>query len=121
MAFSNLAEYKWIYGGPFDFWVQYRDFAKRAVDGLKPLGPEFGSVFSAGATAQVVALREINPRGGMRIAHIHLGDDVYIVDQGRWNEFTKQVFTDVSKKLSNSGRVGFQQLLGVADAANALG
>jgi hypothetical protein len=90
------------------------------VKGLKPLtGAGFKT--QSVSQAEAVSLRLIpDIRGGMRIAHIHVGDDIYLVNKQQWGTFTKRVMTDLSEKLGSAGNVSFDQVMNVAQAVNGL-
>lgn len=120
MAFSGYSEWWWRFGGPIEIWISYQDLARDVVKGLEPLrGGGFRTQSSA--EAEAVSLRLMpDIRGGMRIAHIHVGDDVYLVNREQWADFTKGVMRDLSRKLGNAGHVSFEQLATVAAAVNNL-
>ncbi len=56
--------------------------------------------------------------GGIRIPHIHYGEDVYALDEKQWQVFTSTVMRDVTKKLTGAKNISFDQFVNVANAAN---
>jgi len=58
--------------------------------------------------------------GGMKVPHLHFGDDAYILNEAQWQTFTTGVMKDVTRKLTKAKNISFDQLVHVADAANEI-
>jgi hypothetical protein len=58
--------------------------------------------------------------GGIRAAHLHFGDDVYMLDETQWQTFSTGVLKDFAKKLNRVKGISFNQFVEVADAVNEI-
>jgi hypothetical protein len=123
----------WLRGIPADLWLQHG----RIVEGfikeqkLKPVDPKFlvtklevltaepQAVASATATAKA-RLNPIDIRGGIRIAHLHFQNNVYLLDAAQWKAFSGKVLEQFSAKLSKASTVSFDQLLDLSDAVDSI-
>jgi hypothetical protein len=124
----------WLRGLPADLWLQHG----RIVEGfikeqkLKPVDSKFlvtklevlaGPSAQATATATATARAKLNPidiRGGIRIAHLHFQNEVYLLDAAQWRAFSGKVMEQFSAKLSKASTVSFDQLLDLSDAVDSL-
>jgi hypothetical protein len=123
----------WIRGIPADFWLQHG----RIVEGfikeqkLKPVDPKFlvtklevlAAQPQAVATATATAKARLNPidiRGGIRIAHLHFQNDVYLLDAAQWRAFSGKILEQFSAKLSKASTVSFDQILDLSDAVDSI-
>jgi hypothetical protein len=123
----------WLRGIPADLWLQHG----RIVEGfikeqkLKPVDPKFlvtklevlAAQPQAVATATATAKARLNPidiRGGIRIAHLHFQNNVYLLDAAQWKAFSGKVLEQFSAKLSNASTVSFDQLLDLSDAVDSI-
>ncbi|HEX6083347.1 MAG TPA: hypothetical protein VF266_02410 [Thermoanaerobaculia bacterium] len=112
----SFSEWWWKYGGPIDFWVTRQKVVEELVGGLEAVRFTARSM----EKAEALAALDINPRGGMRVPHLHLGDEVYVVDRKRWAQFSQNVMKDLSEKMVHAGRVSYDELLSVAQAVDPL-
>ena len=118
-----MLERKWIYGGPWDIWIRYAGRVNELVSQFKLQPVTTETLRSGKAQMQEEAVRFLRPRpfpGYIRAAHFHLGDEVFLADKEAWTAFSQGVMEDVTRKLSSAKHVNFEQLMGVADAAEAL-
>ena len=58
--------------------------------------------------------------GGMRIPHFHYAGQVYLLNEQQWAAFSEKVLSGVKEKLAATHKVGYDELMGVADAAAQL-
>lgn len=54
--------------------------------------------------------------GGIKVAHLHFGDNLYRLDENQWAEFSGQVVQGLAKKLQGAGTVSVNDLIEVSDA-----
>lgn len=119
----RIADIRWSGGGiPVDFWVTYDDLVTKIVEthALTAV-PEryFGT--QRLAETETLPYRVLNPRGGMRAPHFHTGDQIYLVPEKAWAEFTREVKRDLSEKLAKVRRVSFDELAHAFDVVSQLG
>jgi hypothetical protein len=129
----------WIIRGiPVDFWLKYADTIGAFVkeNKLKPV--EQGNFVTKGdlafanlmkgematpAVTQKAAAyvpRIINPRGGLKIPHLHYNGETYILNAAQWQKFSGLIVKDFQAKISKAGAVNFDQLLDISEGMNSL-
>ena len=122
----------WLRGRPADFWLKHsqvvQEFIKQAA--LKPVDQKFlvtklevmvPQAPQAVATATVRGkITSPDIRGGIRLAHLHFRDDVYILNDEQWGAFSKRIVEDFSAKLAKASTVSFDQLLDLSEAVDTL-
>jgi hypothetical protein len=77
------------------------------------------AIATATATARA-KLQPIDIRGGIRIAHLHFRNDVYLLDAEQWKAFSGKLLGELSAKLSKASTVSFDQLLDLSDAVDTI-
>jgi hypothetical protein len=124
----------WLRGRPADLWLQHSHIVERFVKEAKltPVDQKFlvtklevlaGQAPQAVATATVTARGKLLPidiRGGIRIAHLHFRNDIYLLDAVQWKVFSGKVIGEFSAKLSKASTVSFDQLLDLSDAVDTI-
>ncbi len=121
----------WLRGRPADLWIRHSQtveaFVKEAK--LKPIDQEFLATKlevmvpqALEAAAKPTSRQILGPdiRGGMRLAHLHYKDDIFILNEEQWRAFSKSVITAFSTKLSKASAVSFDQLLDLSEAVDTL-
>lgn len=121
----------WIVGRPAEIWVRYLDVVAEFVRSQKlaPIDrkhliaddpiPIFQMAEQGGAE-----LRALRPRpfpGGLRFAHLHLGEDVYRLGPEQWQDFSRRVVEDFRKRLDQAKTVNFDQLMQLSEGMAGLG
>ena len=88
------------------------------------LGHQWGRQGGAAAVAthgdRTGKLLPIDIREGIRIAHLHFRNDVYLLDAVQWKAFSGKVLGEFSAKLSKASTVSFDQLLDLSDAVDTI-
>ena len=130
MAYEMVkVPYWWLRGRPADLWLQHGRIVERFVKEAKltPVDPEFliTKLEVLAGQPQAVAttrakLQPIDIRGGIRIAHLHLRDDIFLLDAAQWKAFSGKVMGEFSAKLSKASTVSFDQLLDLSDAVDTI-
>jgi hypothetical protein len=59
--------------------------------------------------------------GGMKAAHLHYGEDVYILNESQWQSFASGVMKDISARLQRAKSISFEQFLDVTDGVRTIG
>jgi hypothetical protein len=113
---------KWIYGGPWDIWIRYADFVNTLVkeNNLRPLTAEVLRGGKALAESEAPMMRPRPFPGGIRAAHLHLGEDIFLVKEEQWGRFTEKVMGDLGKRMKAAKNIRFGELMDVADAVEGL-
>lgn len=123
----------WLRGRPADLWLQHSRIVERFIKEAKltPVDQKFlvtklevlagqpQAVATATATARGKLL-PIDIRGGIRIAHLHFRNDIYLLDAAQWKAFSGKVIGEFSAKLSKASTVSFDQLLDLSDAVDTI-
>ena len=62
-----------------------------------------------------IHLPDLGIHGGIRVWHVHLGDQVYPLTSAQWSEFSTGITSDLAAKLRSAPQVTFEEgmLLGV--------
>jgi hypothetical protein len=123
----------WLRGLPADLWLQHSHIVERFIKEAKltAVNPKFlvtklevlagppQAVATATATARG-KLQSIDIRGGIRIAHLHFQNNIYLLDAAQWKAFSGKVLGEFSAKLSKASTVSFDQLLDLSDAVDTI-
>lgn len=59
-------------------------------------------------------------RGGIRVAHIHFRDDIYVLDDRQWADFSNQLVDTLKAKLESANTINFNQALELSEAIYTL-
>ena len=115
----------WTMGGPRDFWMKDISFIKDFIDKYK-LQPhtEFIPRLSkiTGTTgmksAEKAFIWDPSIYGGMKIAHLHYKDDIFILNKEQWKDFSGQVLDKFRQKLNKINSVNYEQLMELSNAVS---
>jgi hypothetical protein len=85
---------------------------------LKPLAAEYSKMIEL---PPIIAERKPPIRrppipGGIRIAHVHFKDDIYLLSDEQWKEFTNSIIKDFQAKLSKIKSVNLEQTIELSEA-----
>jgi len=58
--------------------------------------------------------------GGMKVPHLHINGEIYLMDKKEWNEFSSKIIKEFSKKLAETKSVNFRQFTELSDAMSEL-
>jgi len=58
--------------------------------------------------------------GGMKLPHLHSGDNIYLLDDKQWADFSATVLTGIKDKLNATQKVTFDQLADLAAGTQTL-
>ena len=58
--------------------------------------------------------------GGIRVPHVHLDGETYILTDKQWDEFSKGVMGSFQKKLANAKGVSFEKLMELSDVMTGI-
>lgn len=117
------------YGGRRDFWYAAIDLVGNFIkeNSLKHESsrlPLRASVANASSpelrSAEISQLWPGHLAGGIRVPHLHYSGELYLLNDAQWGKFTKTVLTNVTEKLQKAQKVGFDQLMDVADSAHTM-
>lgn len=59
-------------------------------------------------------------RGGMKIPHLHFADQLYLLTEEQWKDFSGMMLAKIRDKLAKTNAVSFDQLMDLASAAGKL-
>jgi len=66
-------------------------------------------------------LRLPNIRGGIKGPHLHFKEKIYLLDEKKWNEFSKIIIKDIKGRLDKVQTISFQQALELSEAMEESG
>ena len=133
----------WRRGRPAEIWARAEGYIKNFVkeNEIKPLADIYQDPISAVAggviidgmvgeflNANVSALQTSSRAirwpfpfpGGLRGPHVHLAGDVYLLNGEQWNNFVKGVKADIISRLDKAEEIGFEDFIGITEAASFL-
>jgi len=118
----------WIYGRPPDIWIKNLEIIKEFItrSNLKPIPSENLSMPSAMAdfqqnpTSKPLTFKPIPFPGGIRLAHLHYQDNIYILNAEQWKDFTGRLLKDFQAKLATVKTISFEQAIELSTAIDAL-
>jgi hypothetical protein len=61
-----------------------------------------------------------SPWGGMRMPHLHLEGDLYLLNTEQWQRFSGALLKSVREKLAVAKTVSFDQAMEISEAVEAL-
>lgn len=117
----------WRYGRPADFWLRHTKLVQKFVEMEKltpvpdidiPYGMPEG--MRAKATADVVKWWPIPFPGGIRIAHLHLGDKLYMLERKQWQKLSTDIMGKFQEQLTDVNSVTFEQVMGLSEALDGM-
>lgn len=129
---------RWINGRPAELWLSHQRLAEQLVKEHKlkplrvedypyiPLAAELGASFipvAKEASRAAIKWRWPIPfPGGMRIPHLHVGPNVYVLDAVQWKAFSKAVVADIQDRLARASEVGigFEDMLELGEVGASL-
>ncbi len=128
-----------IDGGRMETWLEYKDLAHELVNKfeLKALTKKELEIFARKEGVMIAEERQFSSKdmdvsarsraipifgktpgqeGGMKIPHMHLEDDVFLLNQDALHEFTKQIVRNVQTRLEHAGQINFTQIMEISEA-----
>jgi hypothetical protein len=114
----------WRCGRPADLWIKNIERIQELITkfNLKPLPEEYSKIM------ELPIIEERRPTirrppipGGIKIAHVHFKDDVYLLNEEQWREFTGSVIKDFQAKLSKVKIVTIAQTIELSEALDNIG
>ena len=95
---------------------------------LKPLDPaifpdRFPAAFEGNMKEMRTKAKMIDKKlwpGGIRIPHVHLDRDIFLLDEKQWNRLVTLKVRDFKAKLSNVKNVNFEQMMKLSEGFDAL-
>ncbi len=106
-------------GGNWAYWStavrQIAEFIK--VNRLTPsvIGP-----IAAKTKAKKGKFIDLGIRGGIRAAHLHFDNKIFLLDEEQWGKFSDRVIADSKAMLQNVKKVGFEQTMALANAVQGM-
>ena len=107
-------------GGNWIYWVNMAKSIGEFIRGNKLTPVVIGPVFAEGA-APAKRVIDIGIRGGIRVAHLHFEDKIFLLDADQWAKFSGNIIADSKAKLANVKNVSFEQALVMGSVAQTLG
>lgn len=129
---SRMLIKRWFTGRPAELWIAQLETVAEMIEkfGLKPLPHEHYPVMEvfnhpgpAPVSGQPVKSDIINPRpfpGGLRIPHLHYKDEIFMLQEAQWRDFSGRVMKTLRSKMGRTRTVSFDQLVEVSSAIDGL-
>ena len=121
-----LKPFWWKFGRPADIWLKNIELIEKVIraEKLRPLDREHVAYMvpsQAAPTKAPVPFKNPEIFGGIRMAHLHFKNDIYLLDDRQWRDFSTAVVKAFQEKLSAAKSVGFEQALELSESINSLG
>lgn len=58
--------------------------------------------------------------GGIKVAHLHCDDKVYILDDAQWRQFSKLVLASFKNKIENASSISFSSALKISNSLEGI-
>lgn len=120
----------WKYGRPADFWIKNIALVKDTIRRykLKPVPKESLMVqelvmsidLPAGKRKKVPSIRPKPFPGGIKIAHLHSGENIYLLSDEQWKRLSSNIVKGFREKLARVNTVTVEQVLEVSEAVDSL-
>lgn len=126
----------WKYGRPREIWATFEHEIGRFIDKNKiaPISPEAAQSLIIGEMSAAIAepvtiarksassspLERIWWHGGMRAPHLHYKNNIYILTEKQWNEFTRPILKNFAEKLAATRSVSFRDMTDIAGMMNGI-
>lgn len=119
---SRLLIKRWLNGRPAEIWIAQLDVVEGMIKEhkLKPLGEEHYPVMDISHHLSPMEAQlskktvHVNPKpfpGGLKHPHLHFKDEIYLLDNKQWREFSVKVIKSLKDRLNRARTVSFDQLL----------
>jgi hypothetical protein len=107
-------------GGWLDFWAKNADIVKQFINSAK-LNPVMVSSAVQGRSAKAKGaslsrLLDLGIAGGIRLAHLHFENEVYLLDQEQWAKFSTKVMKVSKTALTSAKTISFDAAMGIQSA-----
>lgn len=120
-AFRNR---RWLYGGPRPIWLNQMTLVKEMIRefDMSPLAPEHNPNLAPNPMQPVTKGEKMEYfhrkpfPGGLRHPHMHLGQEIFLLEEKQWRVFAERVTNRIADKLQNSMTIPFEKLLEIDDA-----
>ena len=56
----------------------------------------------------------------MKMAHVHLNGQIYLLKDEHWREFSKRILTDIQNKLKDAKGVSFENTLDIVNSMESI-
>lgn len=127
--FELIFRLPWQWGMPAPIWLDQIDRIRDLVNqwNLEPISPHYGS-FGGGIAkrmdvpdGELPVVRWPSPfPGGRKLAHLHLDDKIFVLNDKQWSEFSQTVVNEMQERLGRAGRVNVQQITEISEAIMGL-
>jgi len=114
-------------GYPVPFWFRYIKSIEKIINEFKlqPIPPKYlPKVYlekSAKAAAMTVPIIfDPGIRGGNRGPHLHLGDNIYILEDKQWKVFSEDVVSQLQSKLKKANTIAVQDVMALDNTISGL-
>ena len=132
----HIVPWWWTYGRPREIWATFEHEIGRFIEKNKiaPMSAEAaqsliigeigGGMAMPSATAMKSAssspLERIWWHGGMRAPHLHWKNEIYVLTDKQWNEFTRPILKNFAEKLAATRSIGFRDMTDVTSMMNGM-
>jgi hypothetical protein len=119
---AGLSDLNVILGGRGGNWAYFvknqrlvGEFIR--VNQIKPV--EIGPISQLGARS-AKAFIDLGIRGGIRVAHLHFNDKIYLLDAEQWAKFSGSIIANSKAKLAKVKEVSFEEGMALGSVTQVL-
>jgi hypothetical protein len=106
-------------GGNWAYWSKAAKSIGEFIRGNK-LAPVVITPVFAEPRASAKRVIDLGIRGGIRAAHLHFDDKIYLLDAEQWAKFSGSIIAASKARLENVKTVGFEQAMVLGSIAQTL-
>ena len=74
----------------------------------------------AKGAADIAQFVDLGIRGGMKIAHLHYGNRIYLLDERQWAKFSGRIVANARAQMAKVNEVSFDQAVMLGSVAQEL-
>ena len=112
-----------LINGPHNpmFW-RYKNIVEKFVKEMKPemINEEMNQKRSLELNQMNLVLEWWWKYGGMKMAHVHLNGQIYLLKDEQWREFSKRILADIQNKLKDAKGVSFENTLDIVNSMESI-
>lgn len=124
--FDAILEYRWRWGGPRDIWLKNSTLIESLINSqkLKPtdvvMFPTQWNTPAPEATVVSRAIKRPPFPGGIKLAHLHYKDQLYMLTDAQWKSFTQELVKSFKERLAKTQVLSFEKTMELSEAIDTV-
>ena len=102
--------YEWVgpIGGNWAYWAKNARLIGKYIKAKEipaaTIGPVVGRTVAASK-----AVIDLGIKGGLKVAHLHFNNRIYLLNDAQWVEFSAGIIANAKTKLAKTKAIGFEE------------